>query len=82
MTCPMCGSDTKVTYTYDKDDHVIRDRCCKKCKYKFQTIEIDEDIRRRSNKIRSSEDDIKIKKLVAGLKEITTKLSDLGDKYD
>lgn len=44
MTCPMCNSNTKVTYTYDNDDNIIRDRKCRNCGYKFRTVETDEDI--------------------------------------
>lgn len=76
MTCPMCGSDTKVTYTYDKEDHVVRDRKCVSCRYRFQTIEVDEDFSR------CSEDATKLSKLVAEVKQIAKKLSDLGDCYD
>lgn len=44
MTCPQCCAETKVTYTRDRDDHVIRYRTCKECGYGFHTIEIDTDM--------------------------------------
>ena len=76
MTCPMCCGDTQVTYTYDKCDHVIRDRKCCNCGYKFKTIELDEDLNNRST------DNSIIKELVRAMRKIATELTDLGDKYD
>ena len=76
MTCPVCNHDTQVTYTYDRDDHVIRDRKCRKCGYRFQTIEIDEDMNNQS------EETAKIQNLKADIKEFAMRLLDLGDKYD
>lgn len=76
MTCPMCCGDTQVTYTYDKSDHVVRDRKCRECGYRFQTLELDEDYHRRT------EDNSETKKLVTAIREIAVQLSNLGDKYD
>lgn len=44
MTCPKCGGDTKVVDSRKSIDHVIRYRRCIECKYRFNTIETDEDI--------------------------------------
>lgn len=51
----MCNCDTKVTYTFDNTDHVIRNRKCKKCGYMFRTVETDEDIYHRLNKKEGNE---------------------------
>lgn len=44
MTCPICGGDTRVVDSRNKDDHKKRRRVCQKCGYKFKTIEIDMDL--------------------------------------
>ena len=44
MTCPVCNCETKVTYTYTNTDHILRNRKCDACGYRFRTIETDEDI--------------------------------------
>lgn len=79
MTCPVCNSDTRVTYTYDNDDHVIRDRRCQNCGYRFQTIEADEDMYSRFQKKQDSEERLKIKKAIRSFKEI---LAELEGSYD
>ena len=79
MTCPVCNSDTQVTYTYDKDDHVVRDRRCRCCGYRFQTIEADEDMYSRFQKKQDSEERLKIKKAIRSFKEI---LAELEGSYD
>ena len=81
MTCPICDGNTKIIDTRKDCDHVIRYRKCKECGLKFPTIEVDEDIYHRRKKS-NAESDKKIKKFVAALRELTGKLSDLGDKYD
>lgn len=50
MTCPVCNGDTKVTNTYMYDDHVIRYRICRECRYRFHTIETDTDMYQRLEK--------------------------------
>ena len=81
MTCPVCDGSTKIIDTRKDCDHVVRYRRCKECGFRFPTIEVDEDIYRR-RKETNTESNKKIKKFVAALREITGKLSDLGDKYD
>ena len=44
MTCPVCGGDTRIIDSRNKDDHKKRRRICQKCGYKFNTIEIDMDL--------------------------------------
>lgn len=44
MTCPVCGGDTRIIDSRNKDDHKKRRRVCQKCGYKFNTIEIDMDL--------------------------------------
>lgn len=44
MTCPVCGGDTRIVDSRNKDDHKKRKRVCQKCGYKFNTIEIDMDL--------------------------------------
>ena len=44
MTCPVCNGDTKVIDSRKNSDHIVRYRKCKKCGYRFRTLETDEDI--------------------------------------
>lgn len=44
MTCPVCGGDTRIIDSRNKDDHKKRRRVCQECGYKFNTIEIDMDL--------------------------------------
>lgn len=44
MTCPICNEKTQVTDSRANDDFVRRRRACPTCKYRFSTIEIDEDL--------------------------------------
>lgn len=44
MTCPICGSDTKVFDSRADTDNVRRKRACTVCRYTFTTIEIDADL--------------------------------------
>ena len=44
MTCPICGGDTRIIDSRNKDDHKKRRRICQECGYKFNTIEIDMDL--------------------------------------
>lgn len=50
MTCPMCGAETIVDGTRDMGDSVVRYRKCRECKYRFYTIETDEDMYQRLKK--------------------------------
>ena len=47
MTCPQCNGETKVTYTRDNIDYILRCRTCKECGYNFHTIETDKDMYKR-----------------------------------
>lgn len=76
MTCPVCNGDTQVTYTYDKDDHVVRDRKCRDCGYKFQTIEADEDM---VTRFRQNQSDSKLKKFLPTFKEVVSVLEGVHD---
>lgn len=76
MTCPVCNRDTQVTYTYDKDDHVVRDRKCRDCGYKFQTIEADEDM---FEQFKQNKADSKLKKFLPMFKEVVSVLEDSND---
>ena len=44
MKCPVCLGDTAVIDSRDDPDAVNRRRKCKKCGYKFNTVEIDNDL--------------------------------------
>lgn len=44
MTCPICGGDTSIIDSRNKDDYKKRRRICQECGYKFNTIEIDMDL--------------------------------------
>lgn len=44
MTCPVCGGNTRIIDSRNKDDHKKRRRICQECGYKFNTIEIDMDL--------------------------------------
>lgn len=50
MTCPICGSKTKVVNVMSHFDHVIRFRKCQKCRFRFRTIEMDDDLYNNLNK--------------------------------
>ena len=76
MTCPVCNGDTQVTYTYDKDDHVVRDRKCRDCGYRFQTIEADEDM---FEQFKKNKADSKLKKFLPLFKEVVSVLEDSND---
>ena len=43
MTCPKCGSATKVCDTRyeEKENEIYRHRICKKCNHDFFTVEFD-----------------------------------------
>jgi transcriptional regulator NrdR family protein len=43
MTCPECGEKTKVIDSRSHEDSKIRRRECSVCRYRFSTVEIDED---------------------------------------
>lgn len=55
MTCPVCGSETKVYETRSEDDCVHRVRWCRKCRKRFATIEIDEDMYKRITNAKNSQ---------------------------
>ena len=80
MTCPVCNGNAKVAYTYDKDDHVVRDRKCRECGYRFQTIEADEDMFFRSKKEQKT--DAKYQKIIREFKAIVSRLSELEKTND
>lgn len=83
MTCPICDGKTRIIDSRKDCDHVLRYRKCAECGYKFPTIEVDEDIyRRRKEKNKNSENNEKIKKCIAALRELTSKLNEIGDKND
>lgn len=44
MTCPVCGGDTRIIDSRDKEEFKKRRRKCLECGYKFNTIEIDMDL--------------------------------------
>lgn len=44
MTCPICGGKTKVVESKSYHDHMIRFRKCQKCRFRFRTIEMDDDL--------------------------------------
>ena len=48
MTCPICGSQTKVSQTRAECDCVRRYRVCLRCQHTFVTTEIDEDLLRKT----------------------------------
>lgn len=47
MTCPYCGSETKVVESRPQEDSVLRRRKCVDCKARFYTTEIDLEIYKR-----------------------------------
>ena len=48
MNCPVCGEKTKVTDSRPNEDSVRRHRKCLECGYVFVTIEMDEDMVRKT----------------------------------
>lgn len=45
MTCPVCGGDTKVIDVRAPDcEHFRRRRECLECKYRFFTVEYEEEL--------------------------------------
>lgn len=48
MTCPVCGARTKVSETRAESDCIRRRRVCTRCHHTFVTIEIDEDLLRKT----------------------------------
>jgi transcriptional regulator NrdR family protein len=44
MTCPYCGGKTRVIDCHADTDQIWRRRECKNCRYRFNTIEVDEDM--------------------------------------
>lgn len=44
MYCEKCGGKTKVVYTTNDIDNVIRNHTCMECSHKFRTVEIDESL--------------------------------------
>jgi transcriptional regulator NrdR family protein len=44
MTCPLCGSKTRIDESHAYTDHVVRFRKCQKCKFRFRTLEMDDDL--------------------------------------
>lgn len=49
MTCPLCGGRTKVDESHTYTDHVVRFRKCSKCRFRFRTLEMDDDLYRNLN---------------------------------
>lgn len=41
MTCPICGSDTRVIDTRKTMESVVRQRKCKSCGHGFHTVELE-----------------------------------------
>lgn len=50
MTCPICGGKTRVDESVSYFDHVIRFRKCRNCRFRFRTIEMDDDLYNNLNK--------------------------------
>lgn len=44
MTCPICGGKTRIDESHAYTDHVTRFRKCQKCKFRFKTLEMDDDL--------------------------------------
>lgn len=44
MTCPICSGKTKVIDTAHDFDAIYRRRECLDCKFRFSTVEVDEDM--------------------------------------
>ncbi len=44
MLCPICDSDTRITDSRPDCESVRRRRECRKCGYRFSTLEIDKDL--------------------------------------
>jgi len=40
MKCPKCGARTQIKKTINKRFKTFRDRQCKKCGFKFETVEM------------------------------------------
>ena len=55
MTCPKCGEKTRVIDCAADEDSVWRRRECTCCKYRFNTLEIDEDLYERLVKPRDKD---------------------------
>ena len=79
MTCPVCSNDTQVIYTYDNEDHIVRDRKCRRCNYRFQTIETDKDVfaNRKVTCEACEPRKAKIEKAIQAMKVLTSNLEDI-----
>lgn len=44
MICPLCGGKTKIDESQAYIDHVVRFRKCQKCRFRFKTLEMDDDL--------------------------------------
>lgn len=50
LLCPVCGGKTEVTDSRSDCESVRRKRKCMDCGYKFNTVEIDEDLYKKISK--------------------------------
>lgn len=50
MNCPMCNRGTRVIDSRPQSDHTLRVRKCLECNYRFNTVEVDEDMLRNLKK--------------------------------
>ena len=74
MTCPECGYDTTVRDSRRSDDQIKRRRECLRCRYRFSTIEIDQDqfdrltsMNEPDENIRKVQDRIVLDRLINGI---------------
>lgn len=44
MTCPKCGGATKVIDSRTNCESTVRRRVCRKCNYRYSTIELETDL--------------------------------------
>lgn len=59
MTCPQCNGRTEIYDSRHEDDAVNRKRQCRKCGFRFQTIEIDKDYYERL--VKKKDDDFRFR---------------------
>lgn len=45
MTCPVCGGDNLVTYSFKDCEAIYRERTCKECEHVFYTAECEFDVK-------------------------------------
>ena len=54
MTCPVCGSGTRIINSRGDEESVRRRRKCRECGYRFSTIEMEVDLQQNLEKVKEA----------------------------